>query len=454
MADGQMTHIPAMASSRTTFAGGARPPTDEDPRPALSILPPRVVNPVVPGNVNVPPLRWRPMQSAAVGVVSAVAAAVAAGLWMSSTANPPPLRQADPTTSDWINTSNVTVALGLSCLAAVAVTTFAWICCGPKRRNLKPRKPLPVTFIPNSTRVLFIGLPGATAAAEYASIERLPRAVLSAYSFSCEHVTSAVELAQVLLASDFDILHLSGLGMAFGSGGELDVDTLGRLLKKVACKLVIFNACGTAQSLQRFVAHCHAVAVGTTASIDTDRAIEFSMTLYARLATKDPSTGAFRSFAAALHEACNSLDKSSTASYLDANPEQPRFDRGAPFFQSVPRALTDRSQVALYLDILSRARSPLRFCSFTFVGKDTLHAMQAWGVQYDLSDLWSAGSLATDLKPILDIHPYRRPQVITGVSEQRQATYYVNVFRAVTGNVVGPCLFAVADGDVYYHGES
>ena len=398
-----------------------------------------------------------------IAVVIAAAAAAALVAWITAFAHgseavgvagsAAKLAQPPVATGDWFQDSTLRIAV-FSVLAAAVTMTSAWIMCGPKRRKLTPRVPRDVRFVSPRTRVLFIALPGATAADEYSALQELPPSVHESFSFCFKRVVSAVQLAQVLIfAEHFDVLHLSGLGLSFDSGGTLDVDTLGRQLKTKPCKLVIFNACGTVQSLQRFVVHGGAVAVGTTAGIDNDRAIEFSVMLYSRLASKDSTTGVYCSFAAAMQASCVSLDASSLASYLDANPEVPLLDRKAPFLQHVPRPLVaNPDKVALYFAILSHARTPRRFCSFTYVGKDTLRASQAWGVQYDLSELWGAGALASDFAPLLAIPSYRRPLIITGVTEQRQATYYVNVIRAVTGEILGPGLFAVADGDVYFHG--
>jgi len=46
---------------------------------------------------------------------------------------------------------------------------------------------------------------------------------------------------------------------------------------------------------------------------------------------------------------------------------------------------------------------------------------------------------------------HARPRVITGVTEERDANYFLNYYRAISDHIYGPCLFAVTDGLVYYY---
>ena len=277
----------------------------------------------------------------------------------------------------------------------------------------------------------------------------------SSFIFTMHTVTTTHELEIILNTSDANILHFVGHSssgvMAIGDKIILSHLSLASRLKDSFVEIILFNACSTAVEMGALSRNSDIITIGTTAMISKQQAISFSWSFYFKLGTPSKVTGAYRSLKETIDQLATSLNSADKAAFVEQWPSVTRrVDPDRSYMKLIPSSLkSDHTKVQLYWQILSRAIQPNIFCTFTFKGKMSKKVLQACGIQYELNSIWEAGGLP-DLIEFKNL-AHGRPRVITGVSEERDANYFLNYYRVISNHIYGPCLFAVTDGLVYYY---
>lgn len=276
----------------------------------------------------------------------------------------------------------------------------------------------------------------------------------SSFVFTMHTVATALELEVILNTSDANIFHFVGHSssgvMAIGDKTLLSHLSLAARLKDSFVELILFNACSTAVEMGELSRNSDIITIGTTAMISKEQAISFSLSFYYKLGTPNQVTGAYRSLKETVDQLATSLNSADKAAFVEQWPVIRKVDPDHSYLKLIPSSLkSDHAKVQLYWQILNRAIQPNIFCTFTFKGKISKKVLQACGIQYELNSIWEAGGLS-DLIEFKNL-AHARPRVITGVSEERDASYFLNYYRAISNHIYGPCLFAVTDGLVYYY---